>query len=432
VAHETGDEHDHAHPHSHAGDAEDGHGHGHVHGGTAVKEPLAPGPVAGRVAYLDCFSGIAGDMTLAALIDAGVPLTAIEERLGTLGVTGWRIVTRRVARSGIGALKLDVEIDPHQPERTWVSIKRTIEAAALPEGARERALRIFGRLAEAEARVHRIPLDEVHFHEVGAVDALVDVCGTAIAFDWLGASVVSAPVPHGRGFVTARHGVLPLPAPAALEALRDAPTYGVDVPHELATPTGASIAAALAESFGPLPAMRIEAIGWGAGTAELPDRPNLLRIVIGRAASVAAPALVVLEANVDDMSPEIAGWLVERLLGAGALDAWLAPIQMKKGRPGVMVGVLVKVEDRAAVEAVLLAESTTIGVRAHAVDRRELPRRIETVQTPWGPIPIKVATDGVAHNAAPEYEACRRAAEAHGVPLKDVYARALAAYWASR
>jgi uncharacterized protein (TIGR00299 family) protein len=414
VAHESGDDHD------------------HDHGTEAARPPLQPGPVASRIVYLDCFSGIAGDMTLAALVDAGVPLPAIEERLGTLGVEGWRIVTRRVARSGIGALKLDVEIDPRQPERTWVSIRTTIEAAALPEGARARALSIFGRLAEAEARVHRIPVDEVHFHEVGAVDAIVDVCGTAIALDWLGAGVASAPVPHGRGFVQARHGVLPIPAPAALEALRDAPTYGVDVPHELATPTGAAIVGALAESFGPLPPMQIEAIGWGAGTAELVDRPNLLRVVVGRALAPVAAALVVLEANVDDMSPEIAGWLVERLLGAGALDAWLAPIQMKKGRPGVMVGVLARTADRALVESVLLAESTTIGVRAHAVDRRELPRHIETVSTPYGQIPVKVATDGLAHNAAPEFEACRRAAEEHGVPLKDVYARALAAYWAGR
>jgi uncharacterized protein (TIGR00299 family) protein len=312
-----------------------------------------------------------------------------------------------------------------------LSIKSLIETAALPEGARARALRVFGRLAEAEAAVHRIAVEQVHFHEVGAVDAIVDVCGTAIALDWLGASVVSAPVPHGRGLVKARHGVLPLPAPAALEALRGKPTYGVDVEHELATPTGASIVAALAESFGPLPPLRIEAIGWGAGTAELPDRPNLLRVVVGLA-EAAAPTLVVIEANVDDMTPEIAGWLVDKLLGAGALDAWLAPIQMKKGRPGVMIGVLARAVDRAAVESVLLAESTTIGVRAHAVERREMPRRIETVDTPWGPSPIKVASDGVAHNAAPEFEACRRAAEEHAVPLKDVYARALAAYWSRR
>jgi hypothetical protein len=416
VAHE-GHDHDHDHDHDHSGPLSPAAGEGWGEGG--------------RIVYLDCFSGIAGDMTLAALVDAGVPLSVIEERLGALGVGGWKIVTKRVARSGIGALKLDVEIDPKQPERTWVSIKTLIETAALPEGARGRALRVFGRLAEAEAAVHRIPVEQVHFHEVGAVDALVDVCGTAIALDWLGATVVSAPVPHGRGFVRARHGVLPLPAPAALEALRGKPTYGVDVEHELATPTGASIVAALAESFGPLPSLLIEAIGWGAGTAELPDRPNLLRVVVGRAGAP-APPLVVIEANVDDMSPEIAGWLAERLLGAGALDAWLAPIQMKKGRPGVMVGALARAADRAAVESVLLAESTTIGVRSHAVERRELPRHIETVETPWGPIPVKVAGDGVAHNASPEFEACRRAAEEHGVPLKTVYARALAAYWSGR
>ena len=415
----------------HDGYGDDQHAHEHPHPHGHAPERVLPAGQ-GRTVHLDCFSGVAGDMTLAALVDAGVPLELVEERLRTLPVEGWRIVTRRVARSGIAAVKLDVEIDPQQPERSYASIRAMIEQAPLPEGARLRALAIFGRLAEAEARVHRIDIDRVHFHEVGAVDAIVDVCGTAIALDHLGARLTSTPVPHGRGFVRARHGLLPLPSPAALEALRDAPTYGVDVEHELATPTGASIVGALAEWFGTLPAMRIESIGWGAGTAELADRPNLLRAIVGRAQSDASTDLVVIEANIDDMSPEITGWLVERLLGAGALDAWLQPIQMKKGRPGVLVGVLGRTADRGALESLLLAESTTIGVRAHAVERRELSRSVETVATPYGPIAVKVATDGVAHNVAPEFEACRRAAESHGVPLKEVYARALAAYWAGR
>ncbi|MBI2893018.1 MAG: nickel pincer cofactor biosynthesis protein LarC [Deltaproteobacteria bacterium] len=405
------------------------HDHPHEHARGEARRIDRATAGAARIVYLDCFSGIAGDMTLAALVDAGVPLDHVREELGSLGVTGWQIATRTIVRSGIAATKLDVEVGAGQPERTFSEIRSIIEGSKLADGARSRALQVFERLGRAEARVHRVELDDVHFHEVGAVDAIVDVCGTAVALDWLGARVTSAPVPHGRGFVEARHGVLPLPSPAALEALEGVPVYGVDLEAELVTPTGAAIVGALAESFGPLPSLRIESIGWGAGTRELPDRPNLLRAIVGEPAlSSSQGTHFVIEANVDDMTPEIAGFLLERLLCEGALDVWLGPVQMKKGRPGFLVGVLARAVDRERLETVLLSESTTIGVRRHAVERRELPRSFETVETRYGPIPIKVASDGVAHNAVPEFEACKSAALAYRVPLKDVFAEAIAAY----
>ena len=396
--------------------------------------PLAEGAGHGKLLFLDTFSGIAGDMLVAGLVDLGVPREAIGNALQTLPLSGYELCFMPRTRNAIVALGLDVRVHQQQPSRAYVEIRAMLEhAEALTPGSRTLALAAFAVLAEAEAEIHGVSIDRVHFHEVGAVDSVADIVGAAVALDYLGADVVCAPLPMGRGFVRSQHGVIPAPAPATVLCLRGVPTYDAGIDAELVTPTGACLVRAAAKSFARWPGMRPLRVGWGAGTRELSDRPNLLRLVLGEATEelVQSNGYVLLEMNVDDMSGELMAVALTRAHEAGARDAWSTPIGMKKGRPAVMLSALSHRSDQERVARALLSETTSIGLRVREVSRIERARRMLTVQTSYGPIAIKVADgDGIAPNIAPEYEACRAAAEAHGVPVKQVYAAASAAYLA--
>lgn len=438
--HVHGHEHGHGHGHGHL------HGHGHVHAGgnghghgrhEGAEESLPRGAGAGKILFFDAPSGLAGDMVIAALVDLGVPASVVEEAVERLELGGFHLHFGVRERSGIVGTSFDVHLDDAQPERTWGEIRAMIERAELSAEVASRALATFERLAASEARVHRMPIDEVHFHEVGGIDAIVDVVGSAAALAYLGARVVVSPLPMGHGRTKARHGVLPLPAPAVVECLRGLPTYDGGIAFELVTPTGAAIVGAHATESTRWPAMRPERTGWGAGTADLPDRPNLLRVVLGEPAEAsAAPEQgthVVLEANLDDVTGELLATCIESILAAGALDAWSAPLTMKKGRPGHMLGALVEASRADAIAAVILRESTTLGVRRRAVDRVERPRRTEEVTTPFGRIPIKIAGGPFGPpQRKPELDACVAAARAHGVPVRQVIDAALVASAALR
>jgi len=375
--------------------------------------------------YLDCFSGIAGDMALGALLDLGVPEAVVRAALGEVPVGGYRLEVGRAERSGISACDVQVRVDHEgHAHRAWGDIR-----GFLPAG---RAMTIFERLAAAEARVHGVAVEEVEFHEVGAVDSIVDIVGVGAALDWLApARVTARPVPLGHGTTRSAHGQLPVPPPAVLELLRGCEVEDGGVPMELTTPTGAAIVAACCDGFGPMPAGRPIAVGHGAGDRDLPGRPNVLRLVALQPAS-SSHRVIVLAANVDDMNPELCEHVAEAMVSAGARDVWYAPIVMKKGRPALQVGAICDESDKDSVADALLRESTTIGLRWWPADRRVLDRREVRVSTPFGEVAIKVCHEGERLvNAAPEYESCRRAALEHGVPLKDVYAAALAAYRAS-
>ena len=394
------------------------------------------GAGAGKVLFFDAFSGIAGDMTIAALLDLGVPLLVIERAVAALPIDGFHIHRDHAHRSGIVATSFDVHVEAAQPERTYGEIDAMLVASTLEAKTKELARRIFRRLGEAEAAVHRMPLEDVHFHEVGAVDAIVDIVGAAAALTYLGAEVVGSPVPMGRGFVKARHGILPLPPPAAVECLRGVPTYGIDLDVELVTPTGAAILATAATRFERWPAFSPDRIGFGAGQRELPDRPNLLRVVLGskpgaveEASSSGGASHFIVEANVDDLTGEVAAHAIEALLSAGAVDAWATPITMKKGRPALTISALAPAARVDAVAAALLGETTTIGVRKLPVTRTERPRRTVTVDTVYGPIAVKVSEGPFGPpQTKPEFDDCASAAKTHGVPVREVIAAALAAF----
>ncbi len=392
---------------------------------------MSRGAGQGGVLFFDCFSGVAGDMTIAALVDLGVPWAVVEAAVKALPLSGYRLELGHAHRSGIVATRFDVVVETAQPERTFSEIDAMLGAAPLDGAVRDLARRIFRRLGEAEASVHRMPIESVHFHEVGAVDAIVDIVGAAACLAYLGAEVVTSPLPMGRGFVRARHGVLPLPAPATVGCLAGVPTYGVDLDFELVTPTGAAIVATAATRYMRWPTFSPDRVGFGAGHAELPDRPNLLRVVLGRVVEAAHEGShVVLEANVDDMSGELAGHAIAALMAAGALDAWAAPVTMKKGRPGLIVAALARRSDADRVTQAMLRETTTLGVRRIDASRTELARRVVTVATRFGAIPVKVAegADPSLTHAKPELDACVSAARAHGVPLRTVIEEALLAW----
>jgi pyridinium-3,5-bisthiocarboxylic acid mononucleotide nickel chelatase len=435
------DHHDHDHDHGHGDPHEPPHAHPHEHehehAGVA-RDLLAEGAGRGKTLFFDCFSGIAGDMTIAALLDLGVPLLAIERAVAALPIEGFHLHRGHAHRSGIVATSFDVHVEAAQPERTYASIERMLVDAPLEPPVKELARRIFRRLGEAEAAVHRMPLDDVHFHEVGAVDAIVDVVGAAAAITYLGAEVVASPLPMGRGFVKARHGVLPLPAPATVECLRGVPTYGVDLEAELVTPTGAAIVATVAQRFERWPSFSPERVGFGAGQRELPGRPNLVRAVLGaRSSGLAGEAEgawggashVILEANVDDLTGEIAAHALDALFAAGAVDAWAIPITMKKGRPALTISALAPAPQADAVATALLRETTSIGLRRIPVTRTERPRRSLTVETSYGPIRVKVSEGPFGPpQVKPEFDDCATAARTHGVPVREVIAAALAAF----
>ena len=383
-----------------------------------------------RLLYRDCVSGVAGDMLLAALLDAGVDPERVRGGLAALSIDALELEVSHTERHGIRAARVEVQ-PPAQPgTRTWSDIRGLVERAGLPDRVRARSLEAFRRLAEAEGRVHGIDPDRVHFHEVGGVDAIADVCGVALALEDLGVDrVVCSPLPAGRGFVDTGHGRLPLPAPATLEILTGAPVYGVDLDVELVTPTGAALVTTLADEFGPLPAMRLAAVGYGAGTREIPSLPNLLRVVVGEAAEPPATAPVtVVEANLDDLSPELVPDAVDECLAAGALDVWATPVQMKKGRPGIVLCALARPADERRVAEAILRGTSTLGVRISQARRWELERDWRTVEVDGADVRVKLGwLNGEVVNAAPEHDDCAALAARTGRPVKAVWAAAFAA-----
>ena len=381
--------------------------------------------------HFDAFAGVSGDMTLGALLDLGPTVEEIRRRLDRLPVDGYRLTARTRQVGAIQATDVKVELDDPSGGRHHRNLETIVDilcGADLPDRAVDRAARIFRRLAEAEARVHGLPVDEVHFHEVGAVDAIVDIAGTALAMELLDVDEVSAgSLPMGRGMVQTQHGPIPLPAPATLELLRGAPVEDAGIDGELVTPTGAAIVTTLAASFTRFPAMTVDSVGYGAGDRELPDRPNLLRLVLGQPEmDVPAMDAVQLETNLDDLSPELCGHLLERLLEAGAMDVWFCPVLMKKGRPAHLMGALCRASDLERIGDILFQESSTFGFRWFPVGRRALDRRVETVETPYGVVSVKLGRQGGSLvTASPEYDSCLQAAQRCSVPLKEVFAAAV-------
>ena len=394
---------------------------------------------------MDCFSGVAGDMLLGALIDAGVPLDGVRGALGSLAIDHDTVWTERVTRAGLSATQFCVrgeDAHDHSPNshshghahghRTLKEIADLIEGSALTRVGKDRAIGLFQRLGQAEADVHGTSLDKVHLHEVGALDSIIDIVGTVYALEQIGAEqVVSSALNVGSGTIQSAHGRYPVPAPATLRLLGDAPVYVGDERVELVTPTGALLITAYATAFGPMPAMRVDRVGYGAGSRDFPGTPNVTRVVVGEAESVPqGDRVLVMEAEIDDMNPQLFGGLIEGLLAQGALDAFYTPIYMKKGRPGTLVTVIAPPAAREAVSAALFRETTTIGVRYREAARECLLRETVVVPTAAGEIRVKVARrDGFVVNAAPEFDDCARVAAASGRPVKEIHALAVTAFY---
>jgi uncharacterized protein (TIGR00299 family) protein len=412
-----------------------------------------------RVLYFDCFSGLSGDMALGALLDAGLPLADLREALGSLALGDAQVRARKVLRAGISATQFTVHQlahdhehgqNPsqhgqvagehhHDPHRSLPEILRLIDRAMLSASARERAKAMFERLAAAEATIHQTPVDQVHLHEVGAIDSIIDIVGTAFAMEWVGAErIVCSPLNVGGGMVPTAHGLLPVPAPATLALLAGAPVYGGGVQKELVTPTGALIATTYASSFGPIPAMTIERVGYGAGERDDVLTPNVLRVLVGdepgveaRPGAVSAPneRVTIVECEIDDMNPQIFGVAMDKLYAAGALEVFYIPVQMKKNRPGTLLTVIVPPEKRAAIADVIFGETTTIGLRHHDVQRECLARECVTVDTPLGAIRFKISRrDGRVMTATPEFDDCARIATARQLSVRDVQRIAIQSY----
>lgn len=377
-----------------------------------------------KTAYFDCMSGISGDMTLGALVDVGVELSEIQSGIDSLGLPSCRLVAEEVKRHGFRATKVTVEHEPEHAHRHLHHITDMIDGSSLTPRQKELATRIFTRLGKAEAKVHGTTIRKVHFHEVGAVDSIADIVGSAIGLDLLGVDqIVCSPVPTGSGFIKIAHGRVSVPAPATAELLRQIPLAPSIVEAELTTPTGAAIVATVSDSFGLLPPMSITGIGYGAGTREFDEQANLTRLIVGESSdNWLADQVWVMETNLDDVSGEIIGHCTNLLLEAGALDVYTTAIQMKKNRPGVLLSVLCRPADMNKLEKIIFRETATLGIRRWLASRHKLERRQRTVETDWGLIEGKEAVLGVGVTSfSPEYESCKKAAEAHGVPLKDVY-----------
>jgi uncharacterized protein (TIGR00299 family) protein len=433
-----------------------------------------------RILYFDCFNGASGDMILGALLDAGLPLDALRQALGSLAIEDFDVSAERVLRAGISATKFrlvertpaPVESPPtaashghsghhhhhehghghthshdqgpdhpHGPDgggghthRNLPEIFAHIERSALSPGGRDRARALFARLAEAEAAIHQMPVERVHLHEVGALDSIVDIVGAVFALEWFGVDrVMASPLNVGRGMVRSAHGVFPVPAPATVRLLGDAPIFSRGPEAELLTPTGALVITDAADEFGPLPSMRVTAAGYGAGDRDFPETPNVLRVLVGEGGASRVHPVVVVECEIDDMNPQLYGPLMEALYDAGALEVFYAAVQMKKNRPGTMVTVLAPPDRREAVVGVLFRETTTIGVRYGERQRECLTREFATVKTAFGPVRIKVARrEGAVSNAQPEFEDCAARAREHGVATKDVHAAAMKAWLETR
>jgi len=379
-----------------------------------------------QIAYIDCQSGISGDMFLGALVDAGVPFKELEEALSSLPIRGYRLSAKRVKRRGLRATKVDVEIDssriaPHQLQ-TWKDVKSTIEGSRLADPIKQEGLRIFKRLFQAEAKVHGRRLDRVHLHELSAIDCIIDIMGTLIGLDYLGIDeLYSSNINLGTGSVMTGHGRLPVPAPVTLELLKGRPVYSTDVSFELTTPTGAVLISSLAKGFGSMPLMSISRTGVGAGSMDLQDQPNILRLIIGEAMGTGIDEVLVIETDIDDMNPQTYEYIMERLLRAGALDVSLTNIIMKRGRPGIRLTVLCHEKDMDGLIGLIFRETTTIGVRFYRVERRRLDREIKGVRTRFGVVNVKVSrlADEVIR-ITPEYNDCLRIAKRQGVPLLQV------------
>ena len=413
-----------------------------------------------KTLYFDCFSGISGDMTIGALLDLGLDFEYLKTELAKLPVEGYQLKVSRVLRSNLSATKFDVLVEgaedhkhghhghhhhhDHQHEqgkhihfhRKASEILSMIQSSSISAGSKRLATEIFTKLAISEGKVHDVPPEEVEFHEVGAVDSIVDTVGSAVGFDALGIErFFCSPINIGSGFIHCQHGVMPVPAPATADLLREATIYQKYAQTELVTPTGAAILAAVVNQFGPMQGFAASRIGYGAGTKQFPDFPNCLRLMLGEERSLSPEAgagsgsVIVIEANIDDMTPQNFGYVTDRLLAAGALDVFTVPIQMKKGRPGHLLQVLATGEDVDKLSGIIFHETTTIGIRKHAVDRTTLMREFVEVETEYGKIKIKVSKlGGEVVNAAPEYEDCARAAREKSVALKQVQALAMKSY----
>lgn len=388
-----------------------------------------------RIAYFDCMSGISGDMTLGALVDAGVEFSLLAESIASLDFSGCRLEREEVKRKGFRATKIHVRHDPEHAHRHLHHVHEIIDRGNLSEAHRDMARRIFQRLAEAEAKVHGSTLEKVHFHEVGAVDSIADIVGSAIGLVELGVDRFEAsPVPTGCGRIKIAHGEVSVPAPATAELLRGIPIGASDVEFELTTPTGAAILASVVDRFGPLGNMQIEHIGYGAGDADLKKQANVLRLMVGTSTShsTESDSVWVVETNIDDCSPEITAHCMEKLLALPVLDAYATPIQMKKGRPGTKISVLAYSAQIAKAESILFQETSTIGVRRWETQRSTLSREAHSVSTKWGEIKGKVIDrPGIGPSFSPEYESCREVADKHKIPLATVYEESCQAYRAN-
>ncbi len=388
-----------------------------------------------RHLYLDCFSGISGDMCLAALIDAGADPEWLTGELRKLPFYGWEMRATRENSHGVTGIRVKIDVDEgRQPHRHYAGIREMILRSTLPESARNTAAGIFRRIAVAEGKVHGVPADHVHFHEVGAVDSIIDIVGVSLALYFLKVEkVISSPVPTGYGYVKCRHGIMPVPAPAAAELLKGIPLRHLEVQGELTTPTGAAVVAELSEAFGSLPEMTVDTVGYGLGGRDF-GMPNFLRVFLGSKfeSSVFSECIenvLVMETCIDDSTPEVLGHTMERLLSSGALDVYFTPAQMKKSRPGCLLTVIGRLEDEDHLAGIIFSETTTLGIRSRQERRIALKRTLDEVDTPFGPVRVKTAWDSGGHplNRAPEYEDCRRRALEKGVSLSKVYEAALLA-----
>ena len=420
-----------------------------------------------RILYFDCFNGASGDMVLGALLDAGLPIEELRRALGSLAIDGASVSASRVLRAGVSATKFNVDAEDsnghtesdhhhdhhdhvrgdhdqrdqkhshyqpqeqHHSHRSLAEIGRLIDRSALSPAGQARAKELFQRLGQAEAEIHQIPIDKIHLHEVGALDSIIDIVGAVFALEWFRADrIISSPLNVGGGMVHSAHGHFPVPAPATVKLLADAPIYSSGVQSELVTPTGALLVTSYASSFGPVPAMTMEHVGYGAGHRDLPNTPNVLRVLVGQSTDhPSTERITVLECELDDMNPQIFGLVMDRLYTAGALEVYFASVQMKKNRPGTLLTVLASPEQRQELTSIIFRETTTIGVRYHDVMRERLEREIVSVDTPLGTVRFKEARlGGRVVNSTPEFEDCLRIASEKSVPLKDVQAAANKAY----
>lgn len=388
-----------------------------------------------KVLYLDCSGGVSGDMMLGALVDLGVPFAALTAELDKLRVPGFRLKKARVSRGGVRGAKIDVVVEADAGHRRFADFARILEKSRLARALQERALELIRRLYAAEARVHGKRVDKIHLHELGSLDTLVDVVGSLVGHALLGGPAVeSSPINVGGGAVEIEHGLASVPAPATLVLLRGSPVFSDGSDFERTTPTGAVLVTGLADRFGALPAMTVEKVGYGMGAKNPPEgRPNALRAILGERRHRADSTILVVEATLDDMTPEVAGYLMERLFTAGAVDVFFTPVQMKKNRPGVHLTALCTPRDREGLSEILFRESTTLGLRWHEAHREVLERKTLRVKTPWGPVGVKLAlANGEVVNVAPEFEDCRRVAQRSKVALKEVQHAAVAAFRRTR